>query len=200
MESQIKMTTPTLAQRLDELRAKQKKIDDAWKKTGNKPLLEFFVELIPRALNCERCSIFVLDPEADNVWVQCGTGLKEHQVSVPRADSLVGQVISTGQFQNDSEMENRVGPHEWVDMQTGFVTRNVLCVPVRGVTQEIVTGAIQVLNKKSFGKFTDDDRKILEKLAAHIQMNIEHIYLRQQLAKLLEETSKAVLLLESRLS
>lgn len=60
-------------------------------------------------------------------------------------------------------------------------------------------GAIQVLNKKSFGKFTDDDRKILEKLAAHIQMNIEHIFLCQQLAKLLEDTSKAVALIESRL-
>jgi len=194
------MAPNTLTQRLDELRSKQKKIDDVWKKTGNKPLLEFFVELIPRALNCERCSIFILDPEDDNVWLQCGTGLKEQQVRVPRAESLVGQVISTGQFQIDGDMENRVGAHEWVDMQTGFITRNVLCVPVSGLSQGKITGAIQVLNKRSFGKFTDDDHKTLEKLAAHIQMNIEHIYLRQQLAKLLEDTSKAVALLESRLS
>ena len=194
------MAPNTLTQRLDELRSKQKKIDDVWKKTGNKPLLEFFVELIPRALNCERCSIFILDPVNDNVWLQCGTGLKEQQVRVPRAESLVGQVISTGQFQIDGDMENRVGAHEWVDMQTGFITRNVLCVPVSGLSQGKITGAIQVLNKRSFGKFTDDDHKTLEKLAAHIQMNIEHIYLRQQLAKLLEDTSKAVALLESRLS
>lgn len=194
------MTNPTLAQRLEELRVKQKQIDEAWKKTGNKPLLEFFVELIPRALNCERCSIFVLDPNADNVWVQCGTGLKEHQVRVPRAESMVGEVISTGKYQVDSEMENRVGAHEWVDLQTGFVTRNVLCVPVQGVTQPKITGAIQVLNKKSSSTFTTDDHKILEKLAAHIQMNIEHIYLRQQLAKLLDDTTKAVTLLENRLA
>jgi len=194
------MTTSSLIQRLEDLKAKQKKIDAAWRKTGDKPLLEFFVEIIPKTLNCERCSIFVLDPESDNIWVQCGTGLKERQVAVPRGESLVGQVISSGNAQLESDMENRVGSHEWVDMQTGFMTRSALCVPVRGAAPGQINGAIQVLNKRGMTSFSDEDQKILERLAFHIQMNIENIYLHQQLAKLLGDTRKTIAALEKRIA
>ena len=194
------MTTSSLIQRLEDLKAKQKKIDAAWRKTGDKPLLEFFVEIIPKTLNCERCSIFVLDPESDNIWVQCGTGLKERQVAVPRGESLVGQVISSGEAQLESDMENRAGSHEWVDMQTGYMTRSALCVPVRGAAPGQINGAIQVLNKRGMTSFSDEDQKILERLAFHIQMNIENIYLHQQLAKLLGDTRKTIAALEKRIA
>jgi len=193
------MTTDSLIQRLEDLKAKQKKIDAAWRNTGDKPLLDFFVEIIPKTLNCERCSIFVLDPQSDNIWVQSGTGLKEHQVAVPRDESLVGQVISSGEAQLESDMENRVGSHEWVDMQTGYMTQSALCVPVRGAAAGQVNGAIQVLNKRGMKTFSDEDQKILERLAFHIQMNIENIYLHQQLAKLLNDTRKTISALEKRI-
>lgn len=194
------MTTESLIQRLEELKAKQKKIDAAWRNTGDKPLLEFFVEIIPKTLNCERCSIFVLDPQSDNIWVQSGTGLKEKQVAVPRGESLVGQVISSGETQLESDMENRAGSHEWVDMQTGYMTRSALCVPVRGAAPGQVNGAIQVLNKRGMKTFSEEDQKILERLAFHIQMNIENIYLHQQLAKLLGDTRKTISALEKRIA
>jgi GAF domain-containing protein len=193
------MTPAELQQRLDELRAKQLKLDEAWKKTGNKQLLEFFVELIPRALDAERCSIFVLDPEADNVWVMCGTGLTERQISVPRDDSIVGQVISTGTPRIESDIDHQVGAHEWVDQQTGFVTRNLVCVPVRGVSVGDTTGAIEVLNRKKMRDFEEDDVKLLEKLAFHVQANIESIYLRQQMLRLLVEMNKAIAAMEKKL-
>lgn len=194
------MTTDSLIQRLEELKAKQKKIDAAWRNTGDKPLLDFFVEIIPKTLNCERCSIFVLDPESDNIWVQSGTGLKERQVAVPRGESLVGQVISSGETQLVTDMENRAGSHEWVDMQTGYMTQSALCVPVRGAAPGQVNGAIQVLNKRGMKTFSADDQKILERLAFHIQMNIENIYLHQQLAKLLGDTRKTIGALEKRIA
>lgn len=194
------MTTDSLIQRLEDLKAKQKKIEAAWRKTGDKPLLEFFVEIIPKTLNCERCSIFVLDPQSDNIWVQCGTGLKERQVAVPRGESLVGQVISSGEAQLESNMENRAGSHEWVDMQTGYITQSALCVPVRGAAPGQINGAIQVLNKRGMKSFSDEDQKILQRLAFHIQMNIENIYLHQQLAKLLGDTSKTIAALEKRIA
>ena len=91
------MAEPSLEDKLRALEHKQKLINDAWAKTGNKELLSFFVELMPKALQCERCSIFILDPKEDNVWVQVGTGLLEKQINVPQAGSLVGEVISSGQ-------------------------------------------------------------------------------------------------------
>lgn len=186
------MSTDSLMERLEDLRTRQKKIDDTWKNTGNKPLLEFFIELIPRVLDCERCSIFILDPEANNIWLQCGTGLEEREVSVHLNDSMVGRVISTASPLFEHNMNQRAGVHEWVDIQTGFVTHNALCVPVKGSSENTVTGAIQALNKQPGAEFSNDDCEIMEKVAAHMQMNIENIFLRQQLAKLLEDVGVAI--------
>ncbi|HEY4731950.1 MAG TPA: GAF domain-containing protein [Gammaproteobacteria bacterium] len=193
------MSRPKLMEKLEELRSKQKLIDSAWRKTGNKEFLQFLVEILPKTLSCERCSIFILDPVDENVWVQCGTGLSERQVSVPRASSLVGKTISTGHYQIESEMDKQLGAHDTVAIKTGFVTRNALCVPVHGVTKDRVTGAIQVLNKIGGHTFNDQDRIILEKLAFHLQMNIENIFIKQELVKISDEMKEQIVALEEKL-
>jgi len=194
------MSRSKLVEKLEELRTKQKLIDNAWKKTGNKEFLQFLVEILPKTLNAERCSIFILDPVDENIWVQCGTGLTERQVTVARASSLVGKTISTGQFQIETDMDKHLGAHDTVAIKTGFVTRNALCVPVHGVTKDRVTGAIQVLNKIGGHTFTDQDRIILEKLAFHLQMNVENIFIKQELVKISDEMKEQIMSLETKLN
>ncbi len=172
----------TIDQQLDDLRARQKKVEEAWSKTGNRGLLQFFVEIIPRLFEAERCSIFVLDPNQNSVWVQCGTGVEERQIEVPTAESVVGEVISSGKPVSRSGMENKIGMHEKVDKETSFVTHNVLCVPIFSSSGSRVVGAIQVLNKR-WGDFKDEDQETLEKFAFHLQANIENIFLRQEWGK-----------------
>jgi GAF domain-containing protein len=189
-----------LQQKLSVLRRKQQQVDAAWKKTGNKELLEFFMEIIPRALNVERCSIFILDPVEDNVWLQCGTGVCERQISVPKWNSVVGRVVASGQPVVETDMENVVGAHDSAGLKTGFVVRDTMCVPVKGVSVDKITGAIQVLNKKGLGaEYTKEDLKLLEQLSYHLEMNIENIFLRQELAKISVQMRKQIELLESRL-
>jgi len=193
------MEKDLLEEKLQELRKKQEKISRVWRKTGNKELLQFFVDTMPKVLSAERCSIFILDPENKNVWLQCGTRLTEKQVTVPKHDSLVGRVISTGECEFETDMDTLVGSHGVVDMQTGFVTRSALCVPVHGITQDKVTGAIQVLNKLGGKSFGDEDRIILERLSRLLQLNIENIYLRQELAIISSEMNAKIALLEESL-
>jgi len=194
------MDKSSLENKLEKIRAKQEKLEQSWKQTGNKELLQFFIDIMPRVLNVERCSIFILDPEEDKVWLQCGTGLEEKQVSVPTRGSVVGRVISSGQSWKDMELELSVGEHDVVSMKTGFVARNTLCVPVFGVTTNRVTGAIQVLNKIGSSGYTDDDEAILGRLAYQLQMNIESIFLRQEMAKISEEMKKKIEELEHSLA
>jgi len=181
----------SLENKLESIRTKQEKLSAAWKKTGNKDLLQFFIEIMPKVLEVERCSIFILDPEEDQVWLQCGTGLSEKEVTVPTQGSIVGKVISSGKPWMDMEMESSVGEHDVVSMRTGFIARNTLCVPVFSVSSDRVTGAIQVLNKKA-GEFTDNDKTLLDRLAYQLQMNIESIFLRQEMAKIAEEMSNKI--------
>ena len=97
-------------------------------------------------------------------------------------------------------MDKQLGAHDTVAIKTGFVTRNALCVPVHGVTKNRITGAIQVLNKIGTHTFTDEDRVILEKLAFHLQMNIENIFIKQELAKISDEMKEQILSLETKLT
>lgn len=193
------MENKQIAEKLEELKSKQERIDKAWKKTGNKELLQFFIEIIPRVLDVERCSIFIHDPKEKNVWLECGSYMEEKQITAPITGSLVGEVISTGKWKASSEMDSQVGHHDVVGMQTGFEMRNALCVPVHGVAEDVVTGAVQVMNKVRDADFTDADREILEKLAFHIQINIENIYLKQEFHKVSTQLSEMIERLESKL-
>jgi len=193
------MDIEELEAKLVELRDKQKKIDAVWSKAGNRKLIEFFVEVLPKALNVERCSIFVLDPVDDNVWLHSGTGVKERQIRVPKWSSIVGKVISSGRSIVEEDMENTVGAHDTVDIKTGFVSRNSMCVPVKGVTVDKVTGAIQVLNKAGNQTYTDEDKILLKKAAMHLQVNIENIFLRQELIKISVHMDKQIRSLEKSL-
>ncbi|MDT8382849.1 MAG: GAF domain-containing protein [Gammaproteobacteria bacterium] len=192
------MDKALLEQKLNQLRKKQQLMEKAWLEAGNRKLIQFFVDIMPRALGAERCSIFILDPVDEKAWLQCGTGLGEKQLQVPTKNSIVGRVMSTGQYVIEDDLEDQVGAHDIVAVKTGFVTRNALCVPVHGVTTKKVVGAIQVLNKGR-GNFDDADRETLEKLAFHLEMNIENIFLRQELAKISVEMGQKIKKLESRL-
>ena len=188
-----------IVQRLAELKSKQSLIDKAWAKAGDRKLLEFFVEVISKALHVERCSIFILDPVEDNVWLHCGTGVREKQISVPKWNSMVGNVISSGKHHIEYDMEDTVGAHDTVDIKTGFITRDSLCVPVHGVSTKRITGAIQVLNKKGNGEYSDDDVRILREMALHLQMTIENLFLRQEMIKVSSKMERAIGILEGKL-
>ena len=192
------MDKALLEQKLNQLRKKQQMMEKAWREAGNRKLIQFFVDIMPKALEAERCSIFILDPVDEKAWLQCGTGLNEKQLQVPTKNSIVGRVMSTGEFLIEDDLEDQVGAHDIVAVKTGFVTRNAICVPVHGVTTKKVVGAIQVLNKNR-GNFDDADREILEKLAFHLEMNIENIFLRQELAKISVEMGQKIKKLESKL-
>jgi GAF domain-containing protein len=194
-----KMDRALLEQKLEQLRKKQQLMEKAWREAGNRQLLQFFVDIMPRALSAERCSIFILDPVDEKAWLQCGTGLSEKQLQVPTKNSIVGRVMSSGEYVIEDDLEDQVGAHDIVAVKTGFVTRNALCVPVHGVTTKKVVGAIQMLNK-SHGNFNDEDRDILERLAFQLEMNIENIFLRQELAKISMEMGQKIKKLEAKLN
>ncbi len=196
----MKVEKSIIEEKLKRLRAKQKVLDSAWQKVGDKDLQRLFVDIIPSLLKAERCSIFVLDPQTEHVWLHCGTGLEERDVKVPKSQSIVGEVISTGKPQIRTNIANRAGTHERVDLQTGFTTFNTLCVPIFNTTRNRVVGALQVLNKRGNMKFNENDTILLERFAFHTQMSIENIFLRQEIIKVSESMQRKIRKLENALT
>ena len=179
-----------LAHALQRLKAKHETLARNWKSGGNKDLLHFFMEILPKVVDADRCSFFIHDPVTDEVWLQCGTGLKERSIVVPKTGSNVGKVVASGRHVTIVRREQQSEFAKHVEDTVGYVTHNMLCVPIKSLTTNQVTGAIQVINKK--GKkghlgFTDADRDLLERVADHVEMVTENIYLSQEMVTVSEQ-------------
>ncbi len=186
--------------KLSQLKTEQARLDERWQKTGNRAFLEFMIELLPMALAAERCSIFISNPDNDSVWIQCGTGIKEKQITVPGKDSIVGEVIASGKKVIDNNLKKRIGIHDLIALKTGYTAHNVLCVPVLDRQQRVVAGAIQLLNKCSAKEgFTEKDCLLVEKLAHHMHTNIGNLFLSQELAHVTLEIGEKIELIEDNL-
>ncbi|MBI4205510.1 MAG: GAF domain-containing protein [Betaproteobacteria bacterium] len=165
---------------LDHLSSRQKALSEEIDPKGENNLLDFYARITPRLLNAERCSIFINDPDNRKVWVKTGTGVAERGIEVAVNDSIVGEVIASGKPVIASNLQNRGGAHKEVDARTGFVTREVICIPVRSKHSGEIAGAIEVLNKKGDGGFNEEDRAFLEEVGAHLQTVVDSIFLGQE--------------------
>lgn len=199
----MNLTQSDLYQKLELLREKQKKVDAKWKQAGDRNLLAGFVELVPLALNVQRCSIFILDPKTSNAWLQCGTGLKENAIRVSVDGSIVGETISAARPIVADDLNDRMGVHYEVSLRTGFEPRDTLCVPIINSSSKKVIGAIQVLNKinPQLGgdPYTAKDIELLQKVAYNIQATIDNIYLRQEFSKISKAMMQQIQKLEDKL-
>jgi putative methionine-R-sulfoxide reductase with GAF domain len=170
---------------IDTLNKKREYLDANWDIAESKSLLKFYINITPKLLNAERCSIFIHDRANKEVWLKCGTGLSEKQIRVSATDSVVGEVISTGKYKIVTDMDHKEGVHKQVDKETGFVSRNIICVPIKTLDGTEVSGAIQVLNKLDDTDFDDDDRELLDKMAHFLQLTIENFYFNQEVTGVL---------------
>lgn len=193
------MTASEIQQKIAKLKDKRKFVDETWANTGNRELLKFVVELGTKLFNCERVSIFLLDPDDSSVWLVRGTGLKERAVLVSKSNSLVGQVIHGGRLLTKTNMEHQKGAHEQVDLQTGFISRDAMSAPIFDNSGNRVIGALELLNKRGGGTFDDEDRQYLEIVTNFIDKHLANLFLRQELVKISREIQLKIKKLENML-
>ncbi len=179
------MTDATEVQRrLHALNTRLDAVNRAWSVDNYEALLAFFVAIMPKVLEAERCTIFVVEPGSDRIWSKIGTGIRERQIEAPRDDSVVGRAVSTGQRVIENNLGQLAGFHLEADAQTGFETRNLVCAPIRSLTGHGVTGAVQVLNRRNGSGFSDSDGALLQDAADYLAMAIENITVNQEMLRI----------------
>ena len=107
------------------------------------------------------------------------------QIRFPADKGLAGYVVKTGETVNiqDAYTDPRFNPE--VDKQTGYKTKNVLCMPIKNNNQEII-GAFQVLNKTR-GVFSKSDEDLLEAIGGSASITLENAQLFKQQQELYKE-------------
>lgn len=139
--------------------------------TNMNSLVGLLLREAPSVMNAERATIFLADFETKQLYSHVGVGLSYGQIRIPWETGIAGWVFTHGESLNIPEPYSDPRFNRGVDLQTGYRTRNVLCVPLRSPGGPII-GVFQVLNKRA-GVFTSTDQEILEILASQATRSIE---------------------------
>lgn len=138
-------------------------------------LLETFTLKIGQILQADRTTIFVVDEDRQELWskVAQGTGgTGGLEIRLPLNKGIAGFVATTGQVLNipDAYADSRFS--DATDRQTGYRTRNILCMPVVDSEQRVVAIA-QLLNKVGTAPFSADDEARFARFAPSIGVLLE---------------------------
>lgn len=189
-----------LRKTINALNVKGGQLDADWDTAGDNALLQFYVKIIPRALNAERCNIFIYDPAAKVIWLRIGTGLDEEAINIGEEDeSILGEVIKTGKHKVVHKIASAGEIHKQIDEKAGLVTRDILAVPIMSVEGNQVMGAVEILNKSDGSQFTDADRALLQEMAHHLEVAIENIFFNLETTRVLNRLSRTLTIAASAL-
>jgi len=132
-------------------------------------ILEKVADKLKYLLNAERCSIFIADKEDKILWTKLSDGIG--RIVLGLDSGIVGATYYTKEPQivnNPYEDERFLAS---IDKKSGYVTKNIITVPIFNSKREIM-GIIQLLNKKNSG-FNKEDLDLLTFFANYISGNLE---------------------------
>ena len=148
-------------------------------------LIKTIAEETKTALNADRCTVYLYDKETDELYSKVATGLDIKELRIPANSGLAGHVMKTGETINIKDAYSDKRFNADIDKETGYRTKNMLCMPIKNFNQEII-GVFQVLNK--FDEyFTPDDEDLLVAIASNAGISLENAQLFERQRKLLEE-------------
>ena len=145
-------------------------------------LLETFTLKIGQILQAERTTIFVVDEDRQELWSKVAQGSEKErggegeslEIRVPLGKGIAGYVAKTGEGVNIPDVYADARFNDATDRQTGYRTRNMLCMPVMSSGDRVVAVA-QLLNKMGQGAqpFSAEDEDRFAQFAPSIGILLE---------------------------
>lgn len=153
---------------------------------GINNILPVIVNKTTEVMNTERSSLFLYDRGRHTLRSRVLEGMEDDEgLSFSDQRGVVGRVARTGELANVRVPQLDPDFDPGFDRQSGYVTRNMLVVPILDSRQQVMA-VLQVLNRKASGGFEEDDVTLLQALAAQAQVALE----REQLNKSVQDKRK----------
>jgi len=151
-------------------------------------LLDKIMVKVCEVLNAEAATLFLVDLEKRELRFEIVKGEKSQiieqsrgQLRIPLGRGISGWVGQMGKPAICGEPERDIRFYKEIDKISGFITRNILCVPL--ILQNRIKGVIEAINKRE-GNFEEIDVQILQTIAGQIAMVMENY----ELYKKIDET------------
>ncbi len=138
-------------------------------------LLHKIIGATTQLLGAERSSLFLYDAKTDELVSRVAEGLSVKEIRFPSTAGLAGACFTSGDKLDIPDAYADPRFNQEFDRQTGFRTRNILCMPIR-TKQGRQLGVVQVLNKIG-GPFSDIDAERLRAFGAQFAIALENAQL-----------------------
>lgn len=138
-------------------------------------ILIIILKRLSELIRAKNWTLFLLDPETQELYFEVVVGLDKGSLSDVRiqlGEGIAGTVAHTGEpilvpeVQRDPRFSNRV------DDITGFVTRSIICLPLK--MQGAVIGVIEIVNPEDMSLFEENFMPLLSILADYVAIAIHN--------------------------
>jgi len=153
-------------------------------------LFPLLMEVVTEALNADRSSLFLYDPETHELFSRVVQGDTIGEIRFPCGLGVAGSVFMSGEAEIIADAYADPRFNQEFDRRTGYRTRNILCVPIRNKKREVI-GITQVLNKHA-GDFDSEDQHLLEGLSLQASAALENACLFEKVER--QQREEAMLL------
>lgn len=149
------------------------------------PLLEMIVNTAAEEIGAERGTLFLNDPSTGELYSRVAQGNVNREIRLLNDRGVAGFVFQKGEglIIRDAYADQRFDRS--IDEQTGYRTRNILCVPIRTMKGDVI-GVAQMLNKLARG-FTRADQELLEAMTTQAALVLQHAMFIESVQKAREQ-------------
>lgn len=162
----------------------KKEMIDLYSEVDLRALLERITAALRGYLACEEASIFIYDPEREELSFETATGARAEQLKrivLKKGEGVAGWIAAErrGVIIDDCARDRRHAAA--ADRRTKFRTRSLLGAPV--LQGGRLLGVLEAVNKKR-GRFSRADLRLLEEIAAFLAIPLQNaVLIRQMLEK-----------------
>lgn len=193
-----------LKQQLEYRKRLMDKINEIHSADNLNTILLHIKDSIAALFTAQRITIYLADAKRNLLISKVLSGTEVKQIVVPISDTslagycaLSGTVLNIKDAYDEHELKmisaNLKFDNTW-DQKTGFITKQVLCVPMK--FQRTLIGVIQIINKQNSTPFDDTDITYALELGTSLSIAIHNIYRLQVTTKIIRQRSRYNYLLD----
>lgn len=150
------------------------------------------MEAITLLMNADVGSLLLVDDEKRELYFEVALGEKGDKVKEIRlkmGEGIAGWVAERGEplLINDVKKDPRF--YKSADKKTDFVTRNMICVPVK--VKDKIIGVLQAINKKE-GIFAEGDMKLFKLFSNQVAIALDNARLYEEVRETFFTTAGAL--------
>jgi diguanylate cyclase (GGDEF)-like protein len=183
----------SLKQKIQELQTLNEIVQAISSSLKPKEILRIIMEKTADLIKAEGWSVLLLDHEQGELVFEAAAGEAGKKLLGLRlkiGQGVAGWVARYGQSLIVSDVTKDPRFYSGVDKKTKFITKSILCVPMR--SRDKIIGVVEVVNKIGGEPFTPDDLEIFENLVAHVTIALQNaaMYRKMEEASLVDDLTQ----------